>query len=128
MNIDKIINNVLLEIENDQQITLYHGTCKINSQQLLKNGWKPNSSSQGSNMGQTKYLYVTTEPEDAMWFANQKGCNSIIEITTTIDNIIPDPEDEAGYTKTELLNDKSGMARKFVIFKPISKSQIKLVR
>lgn len=33
-------------------ITLYHGTCEHNANELLKNGWSPNQIGQGGNMGQ----------------------------------------------------------------------------
>lgn len=32
-------------------ITLYHGTCEHNANELLKNGWSPNQIGQGGNMG-----------------------------------------------------------------------------
>lgn len=40
-----------------------------------------------------------------MWFAEEKGCNTVIEIMNIpIDYLRPDPEDEAGFTMKELLN------------------------
>lgn len=75
-------------------ITLYHGTCEHNANELLKNGWSPNQIGQGGNMGQPQYLYVSTEPEDALWFAEEKGCNTVLKIINTpIESLKFDPED-----------------------------------
>ena len=75
-------------------ITMYHGTCLGNAENLIKNGWKPKSGTVGGNMGQNKYLYLTSEKEDALWFAQEKGCNTVIEVKNIpIDYLIFDPED-----------------------------------
>ena len=60
---------------------LYHGTCPDNAASLVQNGWTPRSGSQGGNMGQTRYLYLTTGREDALWFADQKGCDTVVVLT-----------------------------------------------
>ena len=75
-------------------ITLYHGTCEPNAQSLSQNGWKPNKVSSGSNQGQSKYLYLTSMEDDALWFAEEKGCDTILKIKNIpIDYLIFDPED-----------------------------------
>lgn len=109
-------------------ITLYHGTCVGNANNLIKNGWNPNLVSIGSNMGNPKYLYVSSSPEDALWFANQKGCDVVLEIEVTKDVIKPDPEDEDGFTLIELIDrmEKTKLPSKFIITKPISSDKISI--
>lgn len=51
--------------------TLYHGTTSATARSLLQRGWSPNFVSTGANCGQSRYLYLTTEYEDALWFAHQ---------------------------------------------------------
>jgi hypothetical protein len=63
-------------------ITMYHGTCKSSAEYLIENGWKPNQIHSGSNQGQSKYLYLTSIKEDALWFAEEKGCNDILKVIT----------------------------------------------
>ncbi len=43
----------------DNEIVLYHGTCESSALHFVKNGWEPYSGSTGSNMEQSKYLYLT---------------------------------------------------------------------
>lgn len=110
------------ENKNIKFLTLYHGTCKYNAEHLIKNGWKPSKYNSGGNMGQNKYLYLTTHPEDARWFANEKGCDTIVKIENIpVEYLIPDPEDEAGFTMTELLNklNKSKLPTKFALTKQL---------
>lgn len=99
-------------------ITLYHGTCVENAKRLVENGWKPNSGSVGGNLGQSKYLYLSSDYEDALWFAEEKGCNSVVQINDVpLDYLIPDPEDESGYTMSELLDrlNRSKIPSKFAL-------------
>jgi hypothetical protein len=88
-------------IESVEMVTLYHGTCAESAEALCTNGWAPNSGSQGGNMGQAKYLYLTTLAENARWFANEKGCNSILLVTVPKAWLIVDPEDGVGETVDE---------------------------
>lgn len=100
-------------------ITLYHGTCLENAKELIKNGWDVGRT--GGNLGQSKYLYLSSGYEDAMWFAEEKGCNTVVEIKDIpLDYLLPDPEDEAGYTMSELLNRTGGYPSKYVLTKPLS--------
>lgn len=79
----------------NETITLYHGTCAINGKILTENGWKPNLVGSGSNQGNPNYLYLTTEIEDARWFAEEKGCDTVLEIQNIpIEYLRFDPEDE----------------------------------
>jgi hypothetical protein len=109
-------------------ITLYHGTCKANADHLISNGWKPTGQS-GANMGQGRYLYLSSEPEDALWFAQEKGCDSVVEVKDIpIEYLRPDPEDEAGFTMKDLLEriDKHGFPAKFALWKELGKEHFKL--
>ena len=111
-------------------ITLYHGTCVNNAKNLIKHGWKPNSNSYGSNLGQSKYLYLTSMSEDAMWFANQKDCNTIINvIDIPIDCLMFDPEDGDGdiydydiKKAIKKINSGYPLPIKFSLIKPLDKS------
>jgi len=109
----------ILIFENfNEKLTLYHGTCENNAKQLMENGWIPNSGGIGSNLGQSKYLYLTSGYEDALWFAEEKGCNTVVQIKDIpINYLKPDPEDESGYTMNELLNrmEDSGWPSKFIL-------------
>ena len=84
---------------------MYHGTSSGSAQSLIKNGWKPNSGFVGGNFGNAKYLYLTNEPENAMWYANESGNDTVVKVSDVpIEFLRPDPEDEAGYTMTELFD------------------------
>jgi len=124
-NIVEIINDEL-----DKFLTLYHGTRYENALNLINNGWQPNKGYQGANMGQSKYLYLTTEKENALWFAEENGGNTIVEINNIpLDYLLPDPEDEAGYTMNDLLEriKTTGFPANFVLFKPLNKSHFKII-
>jgi hypothetical protein len=99
---------------------LYHGTCKENAKNILKNGWQPNSGQQGGNMGQTKYLYLSTGYEDALWFANEKGCNSVIKVVNVPKScLIVDPEDGLEDNLDDELNLPYGMPGKIALIKQL---------
>lgn len=112
-------------------LDLYHGTCPENLDNLLKNGWLPRTTGVGGNMGQPKYLYVSSDPEDALWFSQEKGCNTVIKISNVpISYLKPDPEDESGFTMGELLFriKNSNSPSKFVITQPIEKKYFSIFR
>ena len=114
----------LFEEYNEPCITLYHGTTKQNAVRLITNGWEV-SNIIGSNLGNPKYLYLTSEPEDAMWFANENSGDVILQvIDIPISYLIPDPEDEAGFSMRELLDrfystKKYKTPVKFALYKPL---------
>lgn len=123
----KLFNQFINENVN-RTLTLYHGTCEGNSKNLIDNGWKPINSGYGGNMGNPNYLYLSSEPEDALWFAEENGCNTVIEIMNIpIDYLRPDPEDEAGFTMKELLDriDTNGFPAKFILIKPLDNTHFK---
>ena len=110
-------------------LTLYHGTCEDNGKNLIEHGWKPTNNSYGGNMGNPNYLYLSSEPKDALWFAEEKGCNTVVEIINIpIDYLRPDPEDEAGFTIKELLDriNTNGFPAKFILTKPLNNTHFKL--
>ena len=78
----------------NESITLYHGTCDSNATNLIENCWRRNLVKSGSNQGNPRYLYLSSGIEDAMWFAQEKGCNTVIEVNDIpIEYLIFDPED-----------------------------------
>jgi len=89
-----------------KKITVYHGTCDSDADYLLQNGYNPNNKNTmvGGNIGQRGLLYVTTEPENAFWFAQEKGCDVVLEISdVSIEALIVDPEDGYGESVEEEL-------------------------
>lgn len=111
-------------------LTLYHGTCEQNSKKLIENGWEP-INTYGSNMGNPNYLYLSSDPEDALWFAEEKGCNTIIKINNIpIEYLRPDPEDEAGFTMKDLLKtmDNNLLPAKFILTKSLNNKHFELYK
>lgn len=120
-----------LQEEMLSKLTLYHGTCPTNANLLLKNGWTPNITSSGSNMGQSKYLYLTSDPDDALWFAQEKGCDSIVKVSDIpLTHLAPDPEDEAGFDTEKLIirMKTSAIPSKFVLTKKLSPNHFSIVK
>jgi len=108
---------------------LYHGTCPSNADVLIENGWAPNLIAQGANMGQTRYLYLTTHPEDALWFAEQKGCSSIVEVRDVpIASLRVDPEDGIADTVEDEISNGFGLPGKLVLTKPLGADHFFLYR
>jgi hypothetical protein len=101
---------------NVEFITLYHGTTLLNGLNLVKYGWEPNRCA--TDLSNSKYLYLTSDYDDAMWYANEKSGNTIVEITNIpIDFLSPDPESEIGYNIENLLRRliKNKKPSKFVL-------------
>lgn len=132
-NIKSILNNPkIVSTENklnestkgDDTISLYHGTCLSNAENLIRNGWRPINKSSG-NMGNPNYLYLTSEPEDALWFAEENGCDAVVIVKNIpISFLKPDPEDEAGFSMADLFTrmDTSGykLPSKFILTKKLN--------
>jgi hypothetical protein len=84
---------------------LYHGTCPDYANSLLKNRWSPNSGTKGGNSGNPRYLYPTTTSENAQWYAQEKGCNTIIALINIPKSMLMvDPEDGSNDTVDEELS------------------------
>ena len=125
----KKFDQFLFETLN-RKLTLYHGTCKENADNLVENGWEP-SNRIGSNMGQGRYLYLSSEPEDALWFAQEKGCDTVVEVKDIpIEFLRPDPEDEAGFTMNDLLKriDETEFPAKFALRQELSSHYFKIYK
>lgn len=80
-------------LSGHERITLFHGTTDESAAALMKDGWKPRSGGVGGNMGQTKYLYLSTHYEDALWFAQEKGSDVVLSVEVDRDCLAVDPED-----------------------------------
>lgn len=107
--------------------TLYHGTCEEQAAALLQNGWQPNRSSRGGNMGQPRFLYLSTGFEDALWFAQEKGCDSVLEVgNVPLDHLQVDPEDGTGDTLDQELNLSHGLPGKVVLIRPLGPEHFRL--
>ncbi len=103
----------------NNEIILYHGTCKDSALSLMMHGWYPNSGNAGANMGQSKYLYVTNEIDNAIWFAREKGCDTVLKITIPITSLRVDPEDGTADTVEEELNNNFGLPAYLVCYKSL---------
>lgn len=128
LNINEWIKEVIIESLN-KTITLYHGTCEDNAISLIKQGFKPLTQSMGSNMGNPNFLYLSSDPQDALWFAEEKGCDTIIMVNNIPLNYLrPDPEDEAGFTMNDLLDriDNHDLPSKFILTKELGSKHFTL--
>jgi hypothetical protein len=87
-----------------RRLRLFHGTTGEAARALLAHGWKPGAGHRGANYGQTRYLYVTTDRENARWFAEEAGGNTVLEVIgVPASSLLPDPEDAIGATAEEEL-------------------------
>lgn len=125
----KKFDQFLFETLN-RKLTLYHGTCKENANNLVENGWKP-SSRTGSNLEQGKYLYLSSESEDALWFAQEKGCDTVVQVKDIpIEFLRPDTEDEAGFSINDLLKriDETGFPAKFALHQELDSKYFRIYK
>ena len=112
-------------------LRLFHGTTQSSAIALQSSGWKPGSGIKGSQQGQTKYLYVTTDPENARWFAEEKGDGAVLEITgVPIDALIPDPEDSTYDTVEDELaaSVRTGTPATLAVTRPLAAKQFRPLR
>lgn len=102
-------------------VTLYHGTTPESAEALLENGWQPSKNPSGGSCGQTRYLYLSTGYEDALWFAQEKGSDIVLEIADVdLEWLQVDPEDGTYDTvEEEIRQVGSGFPGKVVLFKPL---------
>lgn len=109
-------------------LVLYHGTCEASANALVNNGWVPNSGTTGSNMGQSRFLYLTTGREDALWFAEQKGCYSIVEVRDIPMSFLRvDPEDGMADSVHEEINNLYGLPGKLVLTRALGAEHFRLL-
>jgi hypothetical protein len=89
--------------------TLYHGTDNHSADHLLKHGWKPNEHHSGNQCGRKQYLYLTNHPDNARWYADQKGSNRVLKVRVHKSHLKVDPEDGIADTVHDELNIKHGL-------------------
>ena len=118
-----------LLIKKAKTITLYHGTCPENAEALIKNGWQPNQASVGGNAGQTRFLYLTDEPENALGYAQEKGCNTLVEVSRVpMTQLAVDPEDGTAETVEEELNKEMGLPGNVVLTQALQAAHFRIVQ
>lgn len=116
-------------VEQSQKVpTLYHGTCQDSADALLQNGWEPNVWPRGGNSGDPNYLYLSTDSEDAMWFANEKDCDVVIAVVDVpLDYLEVDPDDGTHDTVEAELSGHLGLPGKVVLIKRLSAQHFRSV-
>lgn len=96
--------------------TLYHGTTPENAESLLSEGWTPSSGHVGRNCDQARFLYLSTAYDDALWFANEKGSDTVLALVDVPLHLLEvDPEDGTYDTVDEELEEKGGLPGKVVL-------------
>jgi len=103
----------------DRIVTLYHGTTEDAANALLSGGWKPNSGTMGGNCGNPRLLYLTTDPENALWFAQEKGGNTVLAVQVPFDSLVVDPEDGSRDTVEEELQEEFGIPGSVACTQPL---------
>lgn len=90
---------------------LYHGTCLENAKSLMKNGFDPsNPWDPSANCGRPGLLYVTDVPDNALWFAENIGCHTVVEIRGISEkDLIVDPDD--GRSESDKVEDELAYAK-----------------
>ena len=101
----------------NERLTLYHGTSEASAARLLAEGWTPNSAPPGNQCGDPRFLYLTDEPADALWFANEKGSDVVLEIEVESSHLMVDPDD--GMQETVKAELASEWPAKLVISRPV---------
>jgi hypothetical protein len=117
--------------QSRQTLTLYHGTTPDAAQSLVTRGWQPNQWGRGGNMGQTRYLYLTTGIEDAEWFANEKGAGTVVAVVNVpLAYLISDPEDAMTETVEDELASAArlGLPAKLALIRPLGPEHFRIVR
>ncbi len=107
-------------MNNERTVTLYHGTTPESAALLLERGWEPNKFASGGNCGQPRYLYLSTGYEDALWFAQEKGCEEVLELRDIpLRFLRVDPEDGTYDTVAEEIDNTVNFPGKLVLWKAI---------
>jgi len=108
---------------------LYHGTTPEGAQALLSDGWTPGSGFVGGNRGQRRYLYLTNLRENALWFAQEKGSDVVLELVDVpIANLRVDPEDGVADSVEAELASPRGMPGYVVLWKPVKAATFRISR
>lgn len=106
--------------------TLYHGTTPESAAALVADGWQPRSAPSGGNCGNPRYLYLSSEFEDALWFSQQKGCDVVLQFDDVPEALLAvDPEDGTEDTVSEELDSPYGMPGKVVLLEAVPSAMIR---
>jgi len=127
-SVDEILAEWALD-EGAQTIDLYHGTCMDSAKLMVKNGWRPNQVLPGGNQGQPRYLYVTTFSENAEWFANERGCDTVLLLKKVPVSVLAvDPEDGIGKNVQDELDQTKelGLPAFLVVTRPLPARHFKV--
>ncbi|MCW3783598.1 hypothetical protein [Defluviimonas salinarum] len=104
-------------------IPLYHGTTQASAEHFLRAGWAPLSGERG---GQPRHLHLTTDPEDALRHAGEKGERTVLRIMVEPSEIIVDPEGGVGASLAEELSLPQGIPGSFALTRPIGPHRLSL--
>lgn len=75
------------------RVTLYHGTSAENAESLLSRGFSPEGWRRGPNCGRRGHLYLTSDPENAAWYAERFDNGVVLAFEVAVEDLIVDPED-----------------------------------
>lgn len=113
---------------SNRTMTLYHGTSDDAARALLDRGWEPNKWHSGGQCGQTRYLYLTNMPENAKWFAEEKGSDTVVVVKDVpIEYLEVDPEDGVAETVEEELSNPHGLPGNVVLTKALPASHFSIL-
>ena len=82
-------------------LTLYHGTSASNAADLLEHGFDPARWRAGPNCGRRGLLYLTSDAENARWYAQRHDDGVVLALRVRAGDLIVDPEDGVGETVEE---------------------------
>lgn len=106
--------------------TLYHGTTLRSAERMLSEGWSPHSHPSGSQCGRPHLLCLTTTPDNALWYAQEKGCTTVLEITVPLTHLGVDPDDGVADTVTEECQLPHGLPGNLVCKRPLPSTAFRL--
>ena len=100
-------------------VTLYHGTTKASAERMIREGWWPHSHPSGGQCGNPAWLCLTNDPENALWYAQEKGCNTVVEVQVPKSFLRVDPHDGVEDTVDAELNNTLNLPGCVVCTKPL---------
>jgi hypothetical protein len=114
--------------ENTETVpVLYHGTTPESAKAMCTNGWSPRPGHSGGNGGQGRYLYLSTGREDAQWFSNEIGEDTVIEVHNIPKSYLRvDPEDGIGDSVDDEMNNAHGLPGKLILVQPLPASHFSM--
>jgi hypothetical protein len=102
---------------------LYHGTTSENAEMLLRSGWQPNQGHIGSNRGNPRYLYLSTDPVDASFYgySNDEYDHVVLAVKDVpLAALSTDPEDSQRTNVEEEVSDAANFPGRLVLTHPLS--------